>query len=157
MIAQNSFIEVAHCGVDGSKPRLFTAIVGTKGDNPQFFCHVFKCESKDSAIKLTRAVAAGATEWYRRVKQLAAEETTRQRKRNQSAGYGMVTNAERDAQVKANTAAGFGALTDPQVREATDKILSDAKAGTWRSPLKDAADAHAPFVAALRYTAVSIG
>jgi hypothetical protein len=47
VVMKNSVYEIAHCGVDVSKPRLFTCIVGTKGDNPQFFCHVFKCLSKD--------------------------------------------------------------------------------------------------------------
>lgn len=112
---QNSFFEVAHCGVDVSKPRLFTVIVGTKGDNPQFFCHVFKCESKESASKTTRAVAAGATEVYRRAMQLAAEENTRQRKRNQSAGYGMVTNDEAEAERKANAKGKHGAITNAEV------------------------------------------
>jgi len=64
IVMKNSVYEIAHCGVDVSKPRLFTCIVGTKGDNPQFFCHVFKCESKDAASQTTRAVAAVCTEAF---------------------------------------------------------------------------------------------
>ena len=48
---RSSVYEIAHCGVDVSRPRLFTCIIGTKGENAQFFCHVFKCESKD-AVRL---------------------------------------------------------------------------------------------------------
>ena len=50
IIMRSSVYEIAHCGVDVSRPRLFTCIIGTKGENAQFFCHVFKCESKDAVI-----------------------------------------------------------------------------------------------------------
>ncbi len=43
---RNSVYEIAHCGVDVSRPQMVTVIVGTKGSSPQFFCHVFKAESK---------------------------------------------------------------------------------------------------------------
>ncbi len=64
IIMQNSVYEIAHCGVDVSKPRLFTCIVGKKGEAEIFFCHVFKCDSKETASKITRAVAQVCTQAY---------------------------------------------------------------------------------------------
>ena len=58
---RNSVYEIAHCCVDVGRPRLFTCIVGTKGDTQQFYCHVFKCDSKETASKITRAVAQACT------------------------------------------------------------------------------------------------
>lgn len=64
VIMRNSVYEIAHCGVDVSRPKMFTVIVGTKGANPQFFCHVFKAESKDSASRVTQATARACTKAY---------------------------------------------------------------------------------------------
>eukprot|EP00054_Salpingoeca_dolichothecata_P002889 m.24387 g.24387 ORF g.24387 m.24387 type:complete len:566 (+) comp13373_c0_seq1:251-1948(+) len=61
VIMTNSVYEIAHCGVDVSKPKLFTCIVGTKGNNALFFCHVFKCPNKETSSKITRAVANACT------------------------------------------------------------------------------------------------
>ncbi|EDQ87193.1 uncharacterized protein MONBRDRAFT_33367 [Monosiga brevicollis MX1] len=63
VILNNSVYEIAHCGVDVSKPRLFTVIVGKK-ESSDFFCHVFKCASKDSAARFVKAVASACTLAY---------------------------------------------------------------------------------------------
>ena len=49
-ILSNSVYEIAHCGVDVSKAKVFTCIVGTKGAAALFFCHVFKCETKEQVL-----------------------------------------------------------------------------------------------------------
>lgn len=64
VIMSNSVYEIAHCGCDVSKPRIFTCLVGTKGSDALFFCHVFKCDTKETAMKVTRAVAAACTQAY---------------------------------------------------------------------------------------------
>jgi len=64
VIMRNSVYEIAHCGVDVSRPRMFTVIVGTKGANPQFFCHSFKAENKDSASRVTQATANACTKAF---------------------------------------------------------------------------------------------
>ena len=43
----NTVFEIAHCGLDVTDPKIFTCIVGSKGPDPIFFCHVFKCASKE--------------------------------------------------------------------------------------------------------------
>ena len=55
VLMANSVYEIAHCGVDVSKERIFTCIVGTKGSSADFFCHVFKCQNKDIVGDLAAA------------------------------------------------------------------------------------------------------
>ena len=43
----NTVFEIAHCGVDVGNPKVFTCIVGSKGPDPLFYCHVFKCDTKE--------------------------------------------------------------------------------------------------------------
>jgi len=59
-ILSHTVYEIAHCGVDVTKPNMFTCIVGKKGTK-EFFCHVFKCESKDQAARIVRSVATACT------------------------------------------------------------------------------------------------
>lgn len=61
VLMSNSVFELAHCGVDVSKPMLVTCIVGSKGENSLFFCHVFKCDSKEAASSITQTIAAACT------------------------------------------------------------------------------------------------
>eukprot|EP00043_Microstomoeca_roanoka_P010217 m.97205 g.97205 ORF g.97205 m.97205 type:complete len:584 (-) comp14821_c1_seq1:152-1903(-) len=60
-LMSHSVYEIAHCGIDVSKPRMFTCIVGNKGSKTDFFCHVFKCNSKEQAQRIVRAVASACT------------------------------------------------------------------------------------------------
>eukprot|EP00045_Choanoeca_perplexa_P007736 m.71167 g.71167 ORF g.71167 m.71167 type:complete len:570 (-) comp14193_c0_seq1:29-1738(-) len=60
VILNNSVYEIAHCGVDAGKPKLFTVVVGKK-ETSDFFCHVFKCATKDQASRFVRAVASACT------------------------------------------------------------------------------------------------
>ncbi|EGD82107.1 hypothetical protein PTSG_02786 [Salpingoeca rosetta] len=67
-LMNHSVFEIAHCTVDATKPRLFTCIVGSKGSTTDFFCHVFKCNSKEQAKRIVRAVAAVCTAAYQQHK-----------------------------------------------------------------------------------------
>lgn len=69
----NSINELVNCSVDTAKLEFVTCIVGTKmGADTQFYCHVFKCPSKEmvrprschsdaQANRVTRAVANACT------------------------------------------------------------------------------------------------
>ena len=52
VIMSNSIAEIAHCNVDVSKPEYFTVVVGSgvPGADQMFFCHVFKCQNKETVI-----------------------------------------------------------------------------------------------------------
>jgi hypothetical protein len=63
-VMKNSVYEIAHCGVDVSLPKMFTVIVGNKGEKSTFFCHIFKCESKEAASRVTVAVANACTKAF---------------------------------------------------------------------------------------------
>lgn len=63
-VMKNSVYEIAHCGVDVSRPKMFTVIVGNKGEKATFFCHIFKCESKEAASRVTVAVANACTKAF---------------------------------------------------------------------------------------------
>eukprot|EP00047_Mylnosiga_fluctuans_P013755 m.33155 g.33155 ORF g.33155 m.33155 type:complete len:512 (+) comp5078_c0_seq1:47-1582(+) len=66
VVMSNTISEIAHCNVDVSKPEFFTCIVGggKSGPDQLFFCHVFKCQNKETANKITRAVASACTLAY---------------------------------------------------------------------------------------------
>jgi len=106
IIMRNSVYEIAHCGVDVSRPRMFTVIVGTKGDTPQFFCHVFKAESKESASRVTHAVAAACTAAFQKHKKAGgrapAAKSSGQRAapRAASGGGGGKANSEKLARME---------------------------------------------------------
>jgi hypothetical protein len=63
-VMKNTVYEIAHCGVDVSRPKMFTIIVGSKGEKSQFFCHIFKAESKEAAARVTVAVANACTKAF---------------------------------------------------------------------------------------------
>jgi len=149
VIMQNSVYEIAHCGVDVSKPRLFTCIVGTKGENPQFFCHVFKCESKEAASKTTRAVAAVCTEAFQSHKaggpasgggapqqKFAPPSNAPPSKQGDSALIAKQRNMRRQSMKKGHKTKVVAALTDDwftpaMARDEVTRRLKDARVGDF--------------------------
>ena len=56
VIMANTVFEIAHCGVDVGNPKVFTCIVGSKGPDPLFYCHVFKCDTKEIVSSFGRSI-----------------------------------------------------------------------------------------------------
>eukprot|EP00730_Choanoeca_flexa_P000580 TRINITY_DN10256_c0_g1_i1.p1 TRINITY_DN10256_c0_g1~~TRINITY_DN10256_c0_g1_i1.p1 ORF type:complete len:580 (+),score=144.33 TRINITY_DN10256_c0_g1_i1:76-1815(+) len=117
VILNNSVYEIAHCGVDAGKPRLFTVIVGKK-DTTDFFCHVFKCASKDEASRFVRAVASACTlafQNYKKQKQAAKKPTGRSQPKRQ-ASSGSASSNPRQAQIRSSMRRPVGGQTRQAVR-----------------------------------------
>eukprot|EP00049_Salpingoeca_infusionum_P003366 m.65989 g.65989 ORF g.65989 m.65989 type:complete len:587 (+) comp12086_c0_seq4:204-1964(+) len=92
--------EIAHCGLDLNKPKLVTCIVGTKHTKTDFFCHVFKCDSKDQAARIVKAVAQSCTQAYQR-RQQQQKKVSPQPQRSQTMQQPVRSNVTED-RVKAH-------------------------------------------------------